>query len=209
MGKKCISCGTDIGWNAKSIPGKQLLGISQSGAYHDEIFDKLKEKDVMCTSCADELNKRHAVEIWKYNQEVQTPEQFEKIISLPESQSWAEVAKQKLSMNEESNIEIPFDDKNNQSMSAVKLRGIIVNQTPVYKQQWDKNGIVQFKNDRIAILQRVWGAQVQFIVAYDQLTKEGYRLMAIDEGKSGGQASGGFTGGVNAYFYFQKMDFVR
>jgi len=25
------------------------------------------------------------------------------------------------------------------------------------------------------------------------LTKEGYRLMAIDEGKSGGDSSGGFT----------------
>jgi len=55
----------------------------------------------------------------------------------------------------------------------------------------------------------MWGSQVQFIVAFDDLTKEGYRLMAIDEGKEGGQASGGFTGGVNAYFYFQKMEYVR
>lgn len=30
--------------------------------------------------------------------------------------------------------------------------------------------------------------------------------MAIDEGKTGGQASGGFTEGVNSYYYFQKMD---
>lgn len=78
-----------------------------------------------------------------------------------------------------------------------------------YKNHWNKNGIIQFKNERIAILQRAWGSQVEFIVAYDDLTKEGYRLMAIDEGKEGGQASGGFTGGVNAYFYFQKMEFVR
>lgn len=78
-----------------------------------------------------------------------------------------------------------------------------------FKSQWDKNGVIQFKNEHIAILQRTWGAQVQFIIAYDQLTKEGYRLMAIDEGKSGGQASGGFTGGVNAYFYFQKIDYVK
>jgi len=30
------------------------------------------------------------------------------------------------------------------------------------------------------------GSQVEFIVAYDDLTKEGYRFMAIDEGKEGG-----------------------
>lgn len=78
-----------------------------------------------------------------------------------------------------------------------------------YKQEWNKRGIIQFKNERIAILQRSWGSQVEFIIAYDDLTKEGYQLMAIDEGKEGGQASGGFTGGVNAYFYFQKMEFVR
>jgi len=75
------------------------------------------------------------------------------------------------------------------------------------RKQWDKNGIIQFKNERMAILQRRWGAQVQFIVAMDEITKEGYRLMAIDEGKEG--SGGGFTGGVNAYFYFQKMEFVR
>ena len=30
-----------------------------------------------------------------------------------------------------------------------------------------------------------------------------------DEGKNGGQSSGGFTGGVNAYFYFQNMKYVK
>ena len=79
--------------------------------------------------------------------------------------------------------------------------------TPKYKQNWDKNGIVQFKNERIAILQRMWGQQVQFIIAYDELTEEGYRLMAIDEGKTVGQ--GGATGGANAYFYFQNMKYVK
>lgn len=71
---------------------------------------------------------------------------------------------------------------------------------------WGKNGVIQFKNERIAILQRRVGAQVQFIVAYDDLTKEGYRLMAIDEGKE--TTAGGFTGGSNAYFYFQKIDYA-
>lgn len=94
-------------------------------------------------------------------------------------------------------------------MTLAQLKQFIGLKHDQYKAQWDKSGIVQFKSEHVAILQRMWGSQVQFIVAYDQLTKEGYRLMAIDEGKTGGQASGGFTGGVNAYFYFQKMEFVR
>ena len=77
-----------------------------------------------------------------------------------------------------------------------------------YKKDWNKRGIIQFKNERIAILQRVWGQQVEFIIAYDDLTKEGYRCIAHDEGKEVGSGSGG-TGGVNSYFYFQKMEFVR
>lgn len=78
-----------------------------------------------------------------------------------------------------------------------------------YKPSWDKNGVIQYKNEHIAILQRMWGQQVEFIIAFDDLTKEGYRCIAHDEGKQGGQASGGLTGGVNSYFYFQKMEFVR
>jgi len=69
----------------------------------------------------------------------------------------------------------------------------------MYKPMWDKNGIIQFKNECIAILQRRLGAQVEFIIAFEDLTREGYRLMAIDE-------SGGNSG---AYFYFQKMEYVK
>lgn len=83
------------------------------------------------------------------------------------------------------------------------------NRSSEYKIHWNKNGVIQFKNERMAILQRMWGQQVEFIIAFDDLTKEGYRCIAHDEGKEGGQASGGFTGGVNSYFYFQKMEFVK
>ena len=76
-----------------------------------------------------------------------------------------------------------------------------------YEIQWDKDGVIQFKNEKIAILQRSWGEQMEFIVAYDDLTNEGYRLMAIDEGKSAG--GGGFSGGANAYFYFQRINYVK
>jgi hypothetical protein len=78
-----------------------------------------------------------------------------------------------------------------------------------YKPMWDKEGVIQFKNEFIAILQRKFGFQVEFIIAFEDLTKEGYELKAIDEGKSGGQASGGFTGGVNSYYYFQKKEYLK
>ena len=83
----------------------------------------------------------------------------------------------------------------------------LFSRTNQYKSSWNKNGIIQYKTDSIAILQRSWGRQVEFIIAYEDLTKEGYRLMAIDEGKTGGD--GGFSGGVNAYFYFQKIKYVK
>jgi len=91
--------------------------------------------------------------------------------------------------------------------SSEQLRQLTKTLHDQYKAQWDKNGVVQIKTQSLAILQRMWGQQVQFIVACDQLSKEGYRLMAIDEGKEGN--SGGFSGGINAYFYFQKIDYVR
>ena len=77
-----------------------------------------------------------------------------------------------------------------------------------YKKDWNKRGIIQFKNERIAILQRAWGSQVEFIAAFDDLTNEGYRCVAHDEGKEAGSGLGA-TGGVNSYFYFQKMEYVR
>ena len=80
----------------------------------------------------------------------------------------------------------------------------LLTRTPEYKKKWNKNGIVQFKNERIAILQRAFGVQVEFIIAFDDLTAEGYELKAIDEGKTGNAQ--GMSGGVNSYFYFQKNE---
>ena len=93
-----------------------------------------------------------------------------------------------------------------ESMSADQLRELTELLHDEYKEQWDKDGTVQLKTDRIAILQRTWGRQVQFCIACDQLTKEGYRLMAIDEGQEAGGVT--WSAGINAYFYFQKMKYV-
>lgn len=91
--------------------------------------------------------------------------------------------------------------------SAAQLRAITQTLHDQTKSQWDKNGVVQYKDNKIAILKRVVGQQVQFIVACSKVTEEGYRLMSVDEGMTA-QGSG-FTGGASAYFYFQKMDYVR
>jgi hypothetical protein len=48
--------------------------------------------------------------------------------------------------------------------------------------------------------------QVEFIIAYGDLTKEGHRLMAVDEGKSGGDSSGGFTGGAASHSIIHNIE---
>jgi len=52
------------------------------------------------------------------------------------------------------------------------------------------NVIIQLKNENIAILQKSAERNDEFTLAFDLLTKEGYRLMAIGDG--------------NSYFYFQR-----
>lgn len=69
-----------------------------------------------------------------------------------------------------------------------------------YKPMWDKDGVIQFKSDYVAILQRKFGMQVEFIIAFEDLTKEGYELKAVDEGKESS-----FSSGVNSFYYFQKL----
>ena len=97
-------------------------------------------------------------------------------------------------------INDPVAAEQKQIMDDIRVR------VPEFKTRWNKGGVIQYKDDYVAILHRAWGAQVEFIVAYSDLTKEGYRLMAQDEGKSG--SSGGLTGGVDSYYYFQKIEFV-
>ena len=54
----------------------------------------------------------------------------------------------------------------------------------------------------MAILQKALGKQVEFIIAFDDLTKEGYKLMAIQEIQS---ADGKSVSGINSNYFFQKM----
>jgi len=69
------------------------------------------------------------------------------------------------------------------------------------KKDWSPSEVIIFKNERIAILQSKMGYFPQFIVAFDNLTKNGYRLMTCDDGQGHG---GTISGGASRY-YFQKF----
>ena len=73
-----------------------------------------------------------------------------------------------------------------------------------YKKNWSKHSVIEFKNERIAILHNTPKLRVQFLRAFDDLTKEGYRLMA-SEHLDLSHNYDTFTG----FYYFQKIDFVK
>jgi hypothetical protein len=74
------------------------------------------------------------------------------------------------------------------------------NRVESYKPMWDKDGVIQFKTEYIAILQRKLGMWVEFIIAFEDLTREGYELKAIDRG-----TESSYSKGVNSFYYFQKF----
>jgi len=227
MGKTCFVCKGNIGWGTPSNKGIELKQGMIEMNYSSELYDRMNDDDVLCGDCGWKESMKNAVEIYEYWKKVE-PERLKNLKPLvaeaeritneklekeekEEKRKWYKENKSKMGKNNQNssneNTIPPFTKKNIASTSVEDLNLLLITKHDKTKEQWDKNGIVQFKDEAIAILQRKWGSQVQFIIACSQLTKEGYRLMAIDEGKEG--SSGGFSGGVNAYFYFQKMDFVK
>jgi len=207
--KFCSDCGKEMSTLTEKMffQGNSLKTTLLEINVHDSIVDKMQNDDLLCAKCGNKVFCRHAVDVYNYNKSKLLPEEFEQL--LKSGEDWIPIAQAELGIDPH----ISIDESNNQDMERITTLNELSRLTSLhhdkFKREWDKNGTVQFKNERIAILQRSFGRQVQFLVAYDRLTKEGYRLMAIDEGKTGGQASGGLTGGVNSYYYFQKMDFVR
>ena len=91
---------------------------------------------------------------------------------------------------------------NSDITTSDELEEIIDSEHDLYKSEWDKKNVVQFKNERIAILENKFEKQVKFIVAFDQVLKEGYVLIGIGH-KQGHQSSFG-GGAITEIFYFQK-----
>ena len=90
--------------------------------------------------------------------------------------------------------------------TADQLKEIIATEHDRFKATWDKKGTIVYKNERIAILKAENGKVVQFLVAFDQVTKEGYRLMGSGIGLDSVSQWTGLAGGSNTtYLYFQRM----
>jgi len=221
MSKKiCSVCGIEVDMK-KCFNEQPLKSQMHKMDIDDSVLEKLQSGDLLCWKCCNKVYSRHAVEVYNYNKSQLLPEEFEELILKKCGEDWVAIAQAELGINSQNpaneSKDVVIAQSSHESSSENEERVTTMEElnrlTALYhdkfKREWSKNGVVQFKNERFAILQRMWGAQVQFIVAFDRLTKEGYRCIAHDEGKEGGQASGGFTGGVNSYFYFQKMDFVR
>jgi hypothetical protein len=232
----CFECRTKLGWNAQKVSGKDMKKVQQMVGFSDEFLDKMNDKDVLCMDCNEKFGLRHALEMYNYNKKNIPEKDWETYLKHPDTISIVQEAERLLAEQSSTGTGSSVDPSgatpstggdaipvSNTTVSTSnttptiqntlnvtssdELRAITASRHNEFKAQWDKNGIVQFKNNKIAILKRVVGQQVQFIVAYDKVTEEGYRLMAIDEGIT---ASGsGFSGGASAFFYFQKMEFVR
>ena len=91
-----------------------------------------------------------------------------------------------------------------------KWTGMTKKRIEKYKEKWNAGGVIQFKNERIAILHRSAKFELQFVVAFDDLTKEGYRCVAQDEGMQAEMGLPGISlsGGLNSYYFFQKIECV-
>ena len=224
----CFECRIKLGWNSPKINGKKMKEVQQLVKFSDNVLDRMNDKDVLCGDCNDKFGKRHALELYNYDKNTLSEKEWENYLKMPETKVIVQEAERILTEQHSTsttsptggalpstNSAVPKSTSNttssNQSnmatISADQLRALTSSRHDEFKAQWDKNGLVQFKNDKIVILKRMVGQQVQFIVAYDKITEEGYRLMAIDEGMTA-QGSG-FSGGASAYFYFQKMEYVR
>ena len=228
----CFECKKELGRFSAKWKSKQL-----ESTFGMSIPSSTSEDDTLCGDCATHLVKSQQVKEPLENSEtdIAKPETTlegntlkEKIVCINCKKSLGRLSlKWNLKSLGELGISPPSnmgeedrlcntcgeDIKNSQKGDTVESKKLMETEmanlnvkATTYKTKWNKNGIIQFKNERIAILKRGFGKQVEFIVAFDELTEEGYRLMAHDEGKEA--TAGGFSGGVNSYFYFQKIDFV-
>jgi hypothetical protein len=196
----CYLCDTKLSWRTGT-------GVDRKMCYTENRIppENMSEDDKMCGKCYEKLDSLHNPGL-KAAMEKDLKDSEDNPI-LPTDNSNSSTV-ETTPVNPETTIpSIPTNNKIEKTTTSAELTRLTESRHNQTKAQWNKNGIIQFKDEAIAILERRWGSQVQFIVACSQVTKEGYRLMAIDEGKEG--SSGGFSGGVNAYFYFQKMDYVR
>ena len=73
---------------------------------------------------------------------------------------------------------------------------------------YHKYNVVIYKDEYCALLHRISGQskEIQFIKEFSDLTREGYRMMAQDEGGSLNLGIG--TAGIDSTYFFQKIEYI-
>ena len=70
--------------------------------------------------------------------------------------------------------------------------------------RFEKYATIKYKDEYCAIVKKI--DDISFIKAFSDLTREGYRLMAQDEG---GQFHLGIASvGAGSYYFFQKVEYI-
>ena len=187
----CYLCDTKLSWRTGT-------GCDRKMCYSTDRIppENMTEDDKMCGKCYEKLDSVHNPGL---------AESFTK--NTNQSSTNSPISNDDTPVTETKPMTKTVSASLSEITSASTLTNITDQRHNEFKAMWQKGRVVQFKNDKIAILMRAHASQVQFIVAFDQVTREGFRLMAIDEGKEA--SAGGFSGGTSSYYYFQKMDYVR
>ena len=76
------------------------------------------------------------------------------------------------------------------------------------KKNFRERGPIKYQDEYCAIVSRLGGknGELVFAHAFSKLTKEGYRLMAQDEGSSLNLGIG--SAGLNSFYFFQKIEYI-
>jgi len=74
--------------------------------------------------------------------------------------------------------------------------------------KYRKYNVIKYKDEYCAILEKSGGEgrEMEFIKAFSDLTREGYRMMAQDEG--GSFHLGIESVGTNSFYFFQKIEYI-
>jgi hypothetical protein len=187
----CQNCNIILADNIPKTPVKDIRHILTKVGIQVNWTDN----GFICGNCHNQVFEKNAVGVYNYFKLNLSNDQFTQTV-LNSGLRWVTIAQNELQKNPTNQSTITTNEK--------ELERITLERHDEFKAHWNKDKTVQFKNDKIAILRRHVGGQVQFIVAFDQVTREGFKLMAIDEGKSidGGA---GITGGISSFYYFQKV----
>ena len=178
----CFDCAKDLDEKSHKVQGNRLKEIAISLGETDEIGDKMDETDVLCFDCAKKFDVRHAMASYNdtKNTEGVTPAAFDQWKNDPLNQHIVQEVDRIISSEDvddfietvsESSTNLPIGGGNtpvtetkpvtetvsaklSQITSVKQLTNITDVRHDEFKRNWQKGRVVQFKNDKIAILMR-------------------------------------------------------